>query len=273
MWRGEKIGVVVPAFNEARLIRKTLSSLPTYVDRIVVVDDASTDGTWAELERSKSPRLVCIRHRYNRGVGAAIVSGYLHCLREEMAVMAVLAGDNQMRPEELPDLLEAVLVHGADYAKGNRLLHATRKDMPRARRWGSRLLSSLTRLTTGLDVGDTQCGYTALSARAARRLPLAELWPRYGYPNDLLALLAAQGASVRDVPVSAIYADERSGLHAGHVLSISYRIFRRALWLSRARRARDCAPRNNPNQPSAGAASSPNRTVPDPIEPASPDRD
>jgi glycosyltransferase involved in cell wall biosynthesis len=235
MWRGAKIGIVVPAFNEARLIRKTVSSLPDYADRIVVVDDASTDGTWAELQGVASPRLVCIRHRYNRGVGAAIVSGYLHCLREELDVLAVMAGDNQMRPDELPELLRAVLVDGVDYAKGNRLLHPNWRRMPRARRWGSRLLSALTRLSTGLRVGDAQCGYTALSARAARRLPLALLWPRYGYPNDLLALLAAQGASVRDVPVSAVYADERSGLHAGHVLSIGYRIFRRAVWLRKAR--------------------------------------
>ena len=108
--------------------------------------------------------------------------------------------------------------------------------MPRLRRLGSSVLSLLTRSATSLDVDDCQCGFTVLSSSAARRLPLAELWPRYGYPNDLLGMLAAAGSRVVDVPVRPVYADEESGLRARHVLTIAAVIARR--WhRDRARRA------------------------------------
>lgn len=226
VWHGQRVAVVIPAYNEQRLIGRTLSQIPEFVDRVIVVDDASRDDTYAALSLCQSSRLIRLRHSANRGVGGAIVSGYYRALREQIDLIAVMAGDNQMRADELPALLETARL-GVDYVKGNRLLHPSVVRMPRLRRLGSRALSALTRGTTGLAVGDCQCGYTVLRANAAAALPLDELWPRYGYPNDLLALLARTGASVRDVPVSAVYADERSGLHAGHMVSIAWRILRR----------------------------------------------
>ncbi len=227
MWRGLRTAVVVPAFNEVERIARTIAGIPSYVDLIVVVDDASSDATWQVLAKLREPRLHRLRHAKNRGVGAAISSGYLHALRRNADVMAVMAGDAQMLPSDLEQLLLALAESDADYVKGNRLLHPAARQMPPLRRWGSRWLSWLTRQTTGLRVGDCQCGYTVLSAKAAAALPLAELWPRYGYPNDLLALLAQQGARVADVPVTPVYAGEQSGLHAGHLLSISWRILQR----------------------------------------------
>jgi dolichol-phosphate mannosyltransferase len=235
VWQGQRVAVVIPAYNEQRLIGRTLAGVPGFVDRVIVVDDASADQTWQTLAGNASPRLIRVRHTRNRGVGGAIVSGYYRALHDGAELIAVMAGDDQMRPDELSVLL-AKATEDADYAKGNRLLHPSAKRMPRLRRWGSRALSALTRTTTGLDVGDCQCGFTVLRATTARALPLDELWPRYGYPNDLLALLAQLGAKVRDVPVSAVYADESSGLHAGHMLSITLRILRRWAQLGRPRR-------------------------------------
>jgi hypothetical protein len=144
-------------------------------------------------------------------------------------VMVVMAADNQMAPEDLPALLEPLTADRADYVKGNRFVHPAHRAMPRLRKLGSRFLSALTRVTTGYDVDDCQCGYTALAATTARRVDWADLWPRYGYPNDLLALLSHVGARVLDVPVRPVYAGEQSGLHAGHVLSIARRIVWRGL--------------------------------------------
>lgn len=227
MWKGQRIGVVVPAYNEGLRIADTLKSIPEFVDRIFLVDDASDDNTSSAAKAAAQPRLVRIRHASNRGVGAAIVSGYERAIREHLDVVCVMAGDGQMEPADLTRLLEAT--SHSDYVKGNRFLHAQQRHMPLARRWGSRYLSWLTRLTTGLAVDDCQCGYTALRVESAARLPLGELWPRYGYPNDLLALLGATGALVSEVPVAPRYRGEASGLHAGHVFSISARIVARYL--------------------------------------------
>lgn len=225
MWHGQRIGVVVPAFNEARLIARTLSSVPGYVDRIYVVDDCSQDDTRAQALGLGSPRIAVVRHTRNRGVGAAIATGYARGILDGMDVLAVMAGDGQMAPADLEDLLAAT--ERADYVKGNRFVHPEARRMPIERRVGSRFLSWLTRLCTGLRVDDCQCGYTAIRSSAAAALPLAELWPRYGYPNDLLQLLARHGRSVGEVAVAPVYGSEASGLHPGHVLSIGWRILAR----------------------------------------------
>jgi hypothetical protein len=86
-----------------------------------------------------------------------------------------------------------------------------------------------------------QCGYTAIRAEALRDLPLGDLWPRYGYPNDLLALVSDRGLTVAEVPVAPVYGSESSGLHPGHVVSISYRILAR-FWSLRVARSRRTAP-------------------------------
>lgn len=227
MWHGAKVAVIVPAYQEERLIARTLRGLPSFVDRIYVVDDASTDRTAERVSSHGDARVTLLRHPHNRGVGAAIATGYERALVDGADLLAVMAADDQMDPSELPLLLERVWKGGVDYAKGNRFLHPEAARMPRLRRLGSVVLSALTRSATNLDVDDCQCGFTVLASSAARRLPLAELWPRYGYPNDLLGMLAAAGSRVAEVPVRPVYADEQSGLRAHHVLTIVAVIVRR----------------------------------------------
>ncbi len=227
MWQGARIAVIVPAYCEERLIGRTLSGIPAWVDHIVVVDDASTDRT-AQVARLATTRPIqVIRHGANSGVGAAITTGYLNGLEHRADVLAVMAGDNQMHPSDLASVVTPVANRQADYVKGNRFSHPDRARMPALRRLGGKALSALTRSATGLDIDDTQCGFTAISARALRLLPLAELWPRYGYPNDLLGMLAARGLRVMEVPVRPVYADEVSGVRPWHLLSISWVIARR----------------------------------------------
>lgn len=234
MWRQKRVAVVIPAFNEQARIGATLAGIPAFVDDVVVVDDCSKDETRHVVQRLAEPRLALVVHDRNRGVGAAICSGYRKAMEQGADILVVMAADNQMHPDDLEPLLQGLSQNQADYAKGNRFLHEKNADMPRLRKWGSRFLSLLTRLTTGYAVDDCQCGFTALDRRMAERLPLDDVWPRYGYPNDMLALLRRLDAKVVDVPVRPIYAGEASGLHAGYVFSIAVRIIRR--WLERPRR-------------------------------------
>jgi glycosyltransferase involved in cell wall biosynthesis len=236
MLEGKSVAVVVPAFREERLITRMLRRVPGAVDAIYVVDDASDDATLERARALGDSRVHCLRHDTNRGVGAAIASGYREALAAGHDVLVVMAGDDQMDPADLPRLVAPVVSGRAEYAKGNRLCHSEAHLMPRFRRLGTRVLAWLTRAVSGLSVDDTQCGYTALSARAARSLDLDALWPRYGYPNDLLVMLAARRLAVVDVEVRPVYADEKSGLRVWHAALIAGVILRRA-WLER-RRAR-----------------------------------
>jgi glycosyltransferase involved in cell wall biosynthesis len=231
-----QIAVIVPAYNEAQHIAGTLRSVPAFVDRIVVVDDGSTDGTAAIAAGIADARVQVLRHPNNRGVGAALKTGYARAFEAGADVVAVMAGDGQMDPDDLPALLQPVLSGAADYAKGDRLSHPdVRARMPLPRFVGNHLLSALTRVCVGARVRDSQCGYTALGRRALARVRMHELWNGYGYPNDLLGLLCAGGAPVRDIVVRPIYGSERSGIGLRHALLVIPFLLARA-WLRRVRR-------------------------------------
>ena len=230
MLEAKRIAVVIPAYCEARLIGRTLSTLPSFVDAIYVVDDASPDATASVAAAVADERLRVIRHDTNRGVGAAIVTGYRQAAAEQADVIAVMAGDAQMDPADLRAVLAPVVAGDAHYVKGNRFLSSARRNMPLGRRLAGKALAALTRLASGLDVDDCQCGYTAISRQAVRALPLAELWPRFGYPNDLLLLLAQHGLRVQEVEVRPVYRDEQSGVRPWHALLIVGLIARRALY-------------------------------------------
>lgn len=228
-----RIAVVVPAFNEAALITSTLRSIPDYVPHIVVVDDASVDETAQRVRELADPRVELIEKPLNQGVGRAIADGYAAAFERGAEVAVVMAGDGQMDPADLPVLLQAVEGGGADYAKGDRLsFPGARARMPWTRWLGNWVLGWMTRLCTGVPVRDSQCGYTALRRSAARRLPLDALWAGYGYPNDMLAMLAARDMRVREVTVRPIYAEEKSGVRLHHALAVVPYVLLRA-WLRR----------------------------------------
>jgi glycosyltransferase involved in cell wall biosynthesis len=214
MYQGHTIGVVIPAFNEERFIPRTLGTMPGLVDRITVVDDGSHDGTAAQVRQAGDPRVELIRHDRNQGVGGAILTGYRHLMDAGLDVLVVMAGDGQMDPEDLPALLDPVVAGTADYAKGNRLYHPdTPRVMPAWRLVGNVALSVLTRVTAGYPgIVDSQCGYTATRAEILSRIALEKVYPRYGFPNDLLAHLHSAGARITHVQVRPIYEGQGTGI-------------------------------------------------------------
>ena len=213
MLEGARVIAVVPAFEEAERIAGVVSSVPACVDRIVVVDDASRDGTAERARAAGEPRLEVIIHEKNRGVGAAIVTGYRRALQLTEAprdVFVVMAGDGQMDPEDLPRVVAPVASGRAGYVKGNRFAspHAWRV-MPLQRRIGGEIFSRLTARAIGIPISDSQCGYTAISRDACEALDLEALWPRYGYPNDLLAKLTRAGVAIEEVTVRPVYVEKK----------------------------------------------------------------
>ncbi|RME48394.1 MAG: glycosyltransferase family 2 protein, partial [Caldilineae bacterium] len=212
MFQGKSVAVVVPAYNEEKLIGQTIETMPDLVDRIVVVDDASTDGT-AQVVRDYCARpawqnrLFLLQHTENQGVGGAIATGYKWCRDHKVDVAVVMAGDGQMDPADLPALLEPVVSGRADYAKGNRLFTGDAWHIiPRVRYLGNSMMSLLTKIASGYwHIADSQSGYTAINRRALQTLEWDTMYRRYGQPNDLLVRLNIYNFRVVDVPVRPIY--------------------------------------------------------------------
>lgn len=214
MYRALSVAVIIPAYNEERSVARTIRSVPGFVDHIVVVDDASEDST-TQVAVACERSVEIVRHPRNRGVGAAIVTGYRRALALGLDVAVVMAGDGQMDPEDLPALLDPLAAGRADYCKGNRFGHAdVWHTMPRTRLVGNVMLSVATKLTSGYwHVFDSQCGYTAITRCALQVLDLERVFSRYGYPNDVLARLHVAGMRVEDVPVRPVYGpDWHSGI-------------------------------------------------------------
>ncbi|HEY8150444.1 MAG TPA: glycosyltransferase family 2 protein [Vicinamibacteria bacterium] len=239
MFEGRRVVVVVPAHNEEKLIGRVLETMPAIVDRVVVVDDASTDRTaevLCDASRRMGERLRVIRHPSNGGVGAAIVTGYKAALGEggDKTMVAVMAGDAQMDPADLPRLLTPLVKDQADYTKGNRLFTGEAwKIIPRHRYLGNATLSFLTKIASGYwHVADSQSGYTAITGEALAVLQLDRLFRRYGFPNHLLVELNNYDFRVRDVPIRPVYnIGEVSGIRLHRVIpTLSWLLMKCYFW-------------------------------------------
>ena len=235
MFQSKKIGITVPAYNEEAFISSVIKNMPAYVDRIYVVDDGSTDGTRhvvSEICR-ENDKLTLINHQTNKGVGAAIVTGYTKCLEDGMDIAVVMAGDDQMDPAQLPELLAPIIKGEAGYSKGNRMSSLRHmKGMPPWRRFGNWLLRWATRVSSGnYHVMDPQNGYAAASADALRRIDLESLYPYYGYCNHLLAKFTVAGVRVVEVPMPARYQGEKSKIRYGkYIRKVGWLLLRNLAW-------------------------------------------
>ena len=234
MVEGKRVAVVVPAYNEEHLVAETLAGIPDFVDRIYVVDDASSDATAQRAREAADARTEVIAHERNGGVGAAIVTGYERARDEAVDVVCVMAADNQMDPAELSALVQPVARGEVDYAKANRLFTGEAwQVIPRNRYLGNAVLSLLTKIASGYwHVADSQAGYTALGLGALRRLDLDRIYRRYGFPNDILVHLNVINARVRDIPSRPIYGvGERSGIRLRKVVPrISWLLLKGFFW-------------------------------------------
>ena len=237
MYKGKMIGVVVPAYNEEKLIGRVVETMPGYIDKIIIVDDCSQDRTndiAAQYREAQPEQVVLLQHSTNRGVGGAISTGYIWCRDNDIDIAVVMAGDAQMDPEDLDNLLDPIAGGEADYTKGNRLFTGEAwKIIPRWRYLGNSALSLLTKIASGYwHVADSQSGYTAINSKALKLINWQAMYPRYGQPNDLLVRLNVYNLRVKDVPIQPVYnIGEKSGIKPLAVIPrLSFLLTKMFLW-------------------------------------------
>ncbi len=236
MYKDFSICVVIPCYNEETQIKKVIETMPGYVDKIVVVDDLSTDKTVEivqEIIRHNS-RVSMIVHDKNSGVGAAIASGYKFAKNEDLDLAVVMAGDGQMNPNDLSVLLDPVVEGKADYSKGNRLFTGEAfKKIPKIRYLGNSVLSMFTKIASGYwHIADSQSGYTVMNRKVLHTINWDKMYKRYGQPNDILVRLNIENFKVADVSVEPVYnIGEKSGIKIHKVIfTIGWLLVKLFLW-------------------------------------------
>ena len=232
MYKGQRIAAVVPAYNEAKLIERTIGTMPDFIDHIIVINDCSTDDTSALARQSNDPRVTVIDHQKNTGVGGAILDGHKLALELGADINVVMAGDGQMDPNYLPDLLDPICDHGYEFTKANRFYSSTSyRGMPLIRVLGSIALSFATKVGSGYwNLFDPQNGYTAVHRSALRRLDLSRIARGYEFENDLLIWLNIVNARAKDVPIPANYGEEVSTMKLHRVVGSIGGLLIRGFW-------------------------------------------
>jgi len=235
MYKGNKIAVVVPAYNEEKFIASVITTIPDFVDKIYVVNDASTDNTLEIVSRlaGENTKLTIINREKRGGVGAAIISGHKEALKDNIDAVAIMAGDGQMEPSLLHKILNPIVEGKADYAKGDRLSTPQyKRGMTAWRAFGNFLLTHLTRIASGYHhISDPQDGYTAISTKTLQKLDLDRIEEGFAFENDMLVKLNIIGARVIDIPHPAVYRGQRSKIkYPRFIVKTSWLLLKDFLW-------------------------------------------
>jgi len=212
MISNKKISVVIPAYKVGNHIKNVVDSIPKEVDFIVIVNDGCPSGSTVNITTNES--LFICQHEVNKGVGAAVVTGYKKSMELGADIVVKVDGDGQMDLDYLQFLLEPVLTGVSDYSKGNRFkdFNALKK-MPKIRLFGNSVLSFMVKASSGYwNIMDPTNGYTAISKRSLLKLNLDSLAKRYFFESDMLINLNIANCIVSDVSIPAKYKDESSSL-------------------------------------------------------------
>lgn len=221
--------VVIPAFNEEKTIRTVVKKVPDRIKDnkldVLVVNDGSVDKTNNEVFQT---RAILVSHIINRGLGAALGTGFEYAKRYGYDFLITLDGDGQHDPSEMGKLMEPVMKRKADFVVGTRIY---RKGMPLTRRILTFLATVATYFFTGVWTTDSQSGFRAFSRRAIEQISISV--DRMEVSSDFFAQAKDKGLNIVEVPIKPIYTEY--SLRKGQNFFNSFNIIGKLTlnWLSR----------------------------------------
>lgn len=216
----KKIAVVIPCYQVSKQLEEVLLSIPEFIDDIIVVDDACPEQSGHIATNLHLQNLHIITHEHNQGVGGAVISGYKKAISLKSDIVVKLDGDGQMDPNHIATLIQPIIDNKADYTKGNRFNDfEALKSMPKTRLFGNSTLSFIIKAASGYwNIMDPTNGFCAISYQALQSIHLDKIEKRFFFETDMLIHLNLANKVVDDVPISAIYKDEKSNLNIRKVL-------------------------------------------------------
>ena len=200
------ITAILPAYNEEVAIGSMVLRTKKYVNRVIVVDDGSSDQT-AEVAAMAGAEV--IRHLQNRGKGAALKTGF--AALNSPTVIVTMDTDGQHNPSDIPNIVEPILKGKADLVNGSRYLNGNKKDTPFYRRIGQKVLDTATNFGSGIEVTDSQSGFRAFNPdiRDVFRFQQNGL----AIESEMLADAADAGLGIQEVEIGVRYDVDGSSEH------------------------------------------------------------
>jgi polyprenyl-phospho-N-acetylgalactosaminyl synthase len=195
--------VIVPAYNEARVIRQTIWPLVDAGFSVVVVDDGSSDGTWTAIRRLP---VYGLRHAINLGQGAALQTGMEFALSQDAQYVVHFDADGQHQVEDIDILLEPLQSGNAQVSLGSRfLLESSAAAIPFGRRFVLRTAKWVNFGLTGILLTDAHNGFRALTREAAERIQLRA--SGYAHASEILSQIRLLKLSYTERPTTVLYSD------------------------------------------------------------------
>jgi glycosyltransferase involved in cell wall biosynthesis len=220
MLNHRKIAVVLPAYNAAKTLRRTIEEIPReIVDDVILTDDASRDNT---VDLARELGLTTIRHAENRGYGANQKTCYRTALDRGADIVVMLHPDYQYTPRLIPAIASMVAVGEFDVVLGSRILSggALKGGMPVYKYVANRLLTAVENLATGAKLSEYHTGYRAFSRAVLRALPLERNSDDFVFDAEMLAQCIYLGFRVGEVSCPTRYAPDSSSI--GFRRSVTY---------------------------------------------------
>lgn len=210
-----EVAVVIPCYRVTNHVLDVIKKIGSEVTFIFAIDDCCPDGSGAFIKNNcTDSRVVILCNSQNLGVGGAVLTGYRAAVDAGADIIVKIDGDGQMDPSLISNFVTPIIMGDADYTKGNRFFDLDGIElMPKIRIFGNTFLSFITKLSSGYwSIFDPTNGYTAIHSRVVNYLPLEKISNRYFFETDMLFRLNTLRAVVMDIPMKAVYGEEKSNL-------------------------------------------------------------
>jgi UDP-N-acetylglucosamine---dolichyl-phosphate N-acetylglucosaminyltransferase len=224
-----KIFIVIPAYNEESVIQEVIAGIKNEgYDNIIIVDDGSKDNTFQKIKeiQKKIQGVVTLRHKINRGKGAATKTGIEAAKLMGADIIATMDGDDQHDPRDISKLIEPIIAKTSDVVLGNRLKNP--QGMPYRRRFQNSIANLMTWYIFGLWVSDSQSGFRAYSRKAAEAIKTR--YDKYEYESEVIREIHLKRLKYSEVPIAVRYTKYSINKSHGQNLWNGIKTLQKMLW-------------------------------------------